>query len=271
NQLENDKWEVLFKPGKKVHIGTVISYGNGRLKGVCLEKYEDGTALIQLKYDGILMEILNELGEMPLPPYIEESLKDQDRYQTVYDKASSSAAATTAVIHFTEDYLTKINEKGINIVFVTLHIGLGTFKPVMNENIEEHDMHSEYYILNKESAKVLNETKQNNKQIISVGTTSTRVLESNINEEGYYEAKEKGINIVFVTLHIGLGTFKPVMNENIEEHDMHSEYYILNKESAKVLNETKQNNKQIISVGTTSTRVLESNINEAGYFEAKSG
>ena len=189
NQLENDKWEVLFKPGKKVHIGTVISYGNGRLKGVCLEKYEDGTALIQLKYDGILMEILNELGEMPLPPYIEESLKDQDRYQTVYAKASGSAAAPTAGLHFTEDYLTKIKEKGINIVFVTLHIGLGTFKPVMNENIEEHDMHSEYYILNKESAKVLNETKQNNKQIISVGTTSTRVLESNINEAGYFEAK----------------------------------------------------------------------------------
>jgi len=189
NQLEDDKWEVLFKPGKKVHIGTVISYGDGRLKGVCLEKYEDGTALIQLKYDGILMEILNELGEMPLPPYIEESLKDQDRYQTVYAKASGSAAAPTAGLHFTEDYLTKIKEKGINIVFVTLHIGLGTFKPVMNENIEEHDMHSEYYILNKESAKVLNETKQNNKQIISVGTTSTRVLESNINEAGYFEAK----------------------------------------------------------------------------------
>lgn len=189
NQLENDKWEVLFKPGKKVHIGTVISYGDGRLKGVCLEKYEDGTALIQLKYDGILMEILNELGEMPLPPYIEESLKDQDRYQTVYAKASGSAAAPTAGLHFTEDYLTKIKEKGINIVFVTLHIGLGTFKPVMNENIEEHDMHSEYYILNKESAKVLNETKENNKQIISVGTTSTRVLESNINEAGYFEAK----------------------------------------------------------------------------------
>src|SRR5690625_613876 len=189
NQLEDDKWEVLFKPGKKVHIGTVISYGDGSLKGVCLEKYEDGTALIQLKYDGILMEILNELGEMPLPPYIEESLKDQDRYQTVYAKASGSAAAPTAGLHFTEDYLTKIKEKGINIVFVTLHIGLGTFKPVMNENIEEHDMHSEYYILNKESAKVLNETKQNNKQIISVGTTSTRVLESNINEAGYFEAK----------------------------------------------------------------------------------
>src|SRR5690625_3829650 len=144
NQLEDDKWEVLFKPGKKVHIGTVISYGDGRLKGVCLEKYEDGTALIQLKYDGILMEILNELGEMPLPPYIEESLKDQDRYQTVYAKASGSAEAPTAGLHFTEDYLTKIKEKGINIVFVTLHIGLGTFKPVMNENIEEHDMHSEY-------------------------------------------------------------------------------------------------------------------------------
>src|SRR5690625_4085247 len=135
NQLEDDKWEVLFKPGKKVHIGTVISYGDGRLKGACLEKYEDGTALIQLKYDGILMEILNELGEMPLPPYIEESLKDQDRYQTVYAKASGSAAAHTAGLHFTEDYLTKIKEKGINIVFVTLHIGLDIGRASCRERV----------------------------------------------------------------------------------------------------------------------------------------
>src|SRR5699024_7828445 len=188
NQLENDKWEVLFKPGKKIYVGTVVSFGDGKLEAVCLEKLEDGTAIIELKYDGILMEILNELGEMPLPPYIEETLEDQERYQTVYAEAVGSAAAPTAGLHFTDSFLAKIEEKGVNLVFVTLHIGLGTFKPVLNENFEEHDMHSEYYIMSETSAKTLNETKRNNKRIISVGTTSTRVLETNISEEGYFKA-----------------------------------------------------------------------------------
>lgn len=188
NQLENDKWEVLFKPGKKIYVGTVVSFGDGKLEAVCLEKLEDGTAIIELKYDGILMEILNELGEMPLPPYIEETLEDQERYQTVYAEAVGSAAAPTAGLHFTDSFLAKIKEKGVNLVFVTLHIGLGTFKPVLNENFEEHDMHSEYYIMSEASAKTLNETKRNNKRIISVGTTSTRVLETNISEEGYFKA-----------------------------------------------------------------------------------
>ncbi len=186
-QLEGDKWEVLLKPAKKIYIGTVISFGGGKLKAVCLEKLDDGMIIIELQYEGILMEILNELGEMPLPPYIEETLEDQDRYQTVYAEAVGSAAAPTAGLHFTDSLLSEIKAKGVNLVFVTLHIGLGTFKPIIYDDFRNHDMHSEYYLMSEASAKILNQTKENNKRIISVGTTSTRVLESNVNENGYFE------------------------------------------------------------------------------------
>ncbi len=188
-QLAGDTWEVLLKPAKKIHIGTTIVFGDGKLEAICLEKLDQGRAIIELKYQGILMEILNELGEMPLPPYIKETLQDQDRYQTVYAEAVGSAAAPTAGLHFTESLLADIKNKGINIVFVTLHVGLGTFRPVTSEDFTEHDMHAEYYIITEESAEILNQTKINNKRIIAVGTTSTRVLESNINREGRFEAK----------------------------------------------------------------------------------
>lgn len=188
-QLAGDTWEVLLKPAKKIHIGTTIVFGDGKLEAICLEKLDQGRAIIELKYQGILMEILNELGEMPLPPYIKETLQDQDRYQTVYAEAVGSAAAPTAGLHFTESLLADIKNKGINLVFVTLHVGLGTFRPVTSEDFTEHDMHAEYYIITEESAEILNQTKINNKRIIAVGTTSTRVLESNINKEGRFEAK----------------------------------------------------------------------------------
>ena len=188
-QMEDDKWEVLLKPAKKIFEGTSIIFGEGKLEAVCLEKLDQGRAIIELKYSGILMEVLNELGEMPLPPYIKESLPNQERYQTVYAEAVGSAAAPTAGLHFTESLLSKIKAKGVNLVFVTLHVGLGTFRPVTNEDFTEHDMHAEYYVMSKESASILNETKANNKRIIAVGTTSTRVLESNITDEGLFEDK----------------------------------------------------------------------------------
>ncbi len=188
-QLAGDTWEVLLKPAKKIHVGTTIVFGEGKLEAVCLEKLDQGRAIIELKYQGILMEILNELGEMPLPPYIKETLQDQDRYQTVYAEAVGSAAAPTAGLHFTESLLAEIKNKGVNLVFVTLHVGLGTFRPVTSEDFTEHDMHAEYYIISEESAEILNQTKLNNKRIIAVGTTSTRVLESNVNENGLFEAK----------------------------------------------------------------------------------
>src|SRR5699024_9360165 len=168
---------------------------------------------IELKYEGILMEILNELGEMPLPPYIKEALQDQDRYQTVYAEAVGSAAAPTAGLHFTESLLTEIKNKGVNLVFVTLHVGLGTFRPVTSEDFTEHDMHAEYYIMSEESAEILNQTKLNNKRIIAVGTTSTRVLESNVNEDELFEAKS-GWTDIFVDRENILKTYKIAVNEN---------------------------------------------------------
>lgn len=196
-QMEADKWEVLLKPAKKIFEGTRIVFGDGKLGAVCLEKLDQGRAIIDLKYTGILMEILNELGEMPLPPYIKESLPDQERYQTVYAEAVGSAAAPTAGLHFTDSLLAKIKNKGINLVFVTLHVGLGTFRPVTSEDVTEHDMHAEYYVMNKESAEILNKTKADNKRVIAVGTTSTRVLESNITNEGLFE-ENSGWTDIFI-------------------------------------------------------------------------
>lgn len=185
---ENDTWECLTKPAKRVKLGTVVCFGNGELKAKCVGLGEEGIRHMQLIYDGILYEILDKLGSMPLPPYIHEKLEDKDRYQTVYAKEVGSAAAPTAGLHFTEDLLEKIKEKGIQFVPVTLHVGLGTFRPVNVENIKEHKMHSEYYSLSHEACNILNETKKNNKKIVVVGTTSVRVLETVMNKYG--ELKE---------------------------------------------------------------------------------
>lgn len=178
NEIENDTWKCLAKPARRVKIGTVVSFGEGLLKATCIKEYDEGIKEFSLKYDGILYEILDKLGTMPLPPYIHEKLKDQTRYQTVYAKNIGSAAAPTAGLHFTNDLLEKIRNKGVNVLFVTLHVGLGTFRPMKVENVQEHVMHSEYYMLTKEVADKLNEVKASGKKIIAVGTTTTRTLET---------------------------------------------------------------------------------------------
>src|SRR5699024_6410548 len=173
-----DIWEALVKPAKKVKAGTEIVFGDGRLRAICIEEKADGARLLQLEYEGILLETLEQLGEMPLPPYIKEQLTDQERYQTVYAKEEGSAAAPTAGLHFTTPLLNAIEQKGVNIVYITLHVGLGTFRPVTAHHMEDHHMHSEYYSMSEETARILNKTKQSKGNIISVGTTSTRVLET---------------------------------------------------------------------------------------------
>ncbi len=177
-EINNNEWECLTKPAKRIKEGTVISFGDGILKAVCISSLDDGIKHYKLIYNGILYEILDKLGEMPLPPYIHEKLQDKDRYQTVYAKNIGSAAAPTAGLHFTKELLDKIKSKGVNIAYITLHVGLGTFRPVAVTNIKDHKMHSEYYKMDKATANLLNETKANGKSIISVGTTSTRTLET---------------------------------------------------------------------------------------------
>ncbi len=186
--VEGNIWECLTKPAKRVKEGTIISFGNGLLKAKCTKVFDEGIRYIELIYDGILYEILDKLGTMPLPPYIHEKLKDQNRYQTVYAKEVGSAAAPTAGLHFTNELLDKIKEKGVNIAPVTLHVGLGTFRPVNTENVLEHKMHSEYYYLSQNTVDVLNKTKEMGNKIVVVGTTSVRVLETVMTKFG--ELKE---------------------------------------------------------------------------------
>lgn len=186
NDKGNNIWECLTKPAKRIHIGTVVSFGEDKLLMKCVKEKDEGIREFELIYDGILMEILDELGSMPLPPYIHEKLEDKNRYQTVYAKNLGSAAAPTAGLHFTNDLLEKIKEKNIQILFVTLHVGLGTFRPVKVDNVLEHKMHSEKYSMSKEVAKALNEAKKNNKRIISVGTTTTRTLETIYHKYGQF-------------------------------------------------------------------------------------
>ena len=176
--VEGDIWECLAKPGKRLHVGTIISFGNGLLKAEVIEKKDEGIVHVKLIYDGILMEILESLGTMPLPPYIHESLSDQSRYQTVYAKNLGSAAAPTAGLHFTNELLDEISKMGVEILYVTLHVGLGTFRPVEVSDITKHHMHSEYYIMTEDVAKKLNKAKEEGRNIYAVGTTSTRVLET---------------------------------------------------------------------------------------------
>lgn len=181
---EDRVWETLVKPGKKARPGAKISFGDGLLVGEVLEVVEDGNRLIRFDYEGIFEEILDQLGQMPLPPYITHQLKDKNRYQTVYAKHDGSAAAPTAGLHFTPELLREIQEKGVQIVRVTLHVGLGTFRPVKVENILEHHMHSEYYVVEEEAARQINETKRKGGRVIAVGTTSCRTLESASGEDG---------------------------------------------------------------------------------------
>ncbi len=186
--LVNDDWECLVKPARRVKVGTVVSFGEGKLKAECIAEEDEGIRHFRFLYQGILLEILEELGTMPLPPYIHEKLEDQSRYQTVYAKEVGSAAAPTAGLHFTKELLEHIKEKGVNVCYITLHVGLGTFRPVSVSNVEEHEMHSEFYSMKKEVAELLKETKKNGKRIIAVGTTTTRTLETIMSE--YSEFRE---------------------------------------------------------------------------------
>lgn len=185
---ENDNWEVLVKPGRKAKPGTVISFGDGLLECEVKEVIDDGNRIIQFSYDGIFEEILDRLGQMPLPPYITHELKDKNRYQTVYAKHEGSAAAPTAGLHFTNELLKNIEDMGVSIAHVTLHVGLGTFRPVKVEEITDHHMHSEYYHIEQQEADKINNAKKNGGRIISVGTTSCRTLESAADENGYLKA-----------------------------------------------------------------------------------
>ena len=194
-RIEGDKWECLAKPGKRAKIGTEFTFGEGKLKCKVVDIVEEGNRIIEFSYDGIFEQVLDELGEMPLPPYITERLDDRERYQTVYSKEQGSAAAPTAGLHFTKELLEEVKEKGVNIAYVTLHVGLGTFRPVKVDDVNEHIMHSEFYHLEEEDAKIINETKKRGNKIISVGTTSTRTLETIGDENGFVKAQSGWTNI----------------------------------------------------------------------------
>ena len=195
NNIEGEIWESIVRPGNQLHVGTKVIFGEGVLVAEILDTMEGGTRKVKFTYDGIFNEILDQIGLMPLPPYIHEELKEKDRYQTVYAKYHGSAAAPTAGLHFTDELLEKIREKGIEIANVTLHVGIGTFRPVKVEKIEEHHMHSEHYYIKPEDVEKINKAKQNGGRIISVGTTSTRVLESIADENGLVKETEGDTNI----------------------------------------------------------------------------
>ena len=194
-RIEGDIWEVMVKPGKKLMPGARVNFGNGALKAEILEKLDGGNRKVKFEYSGIFNEILNEIGLMPLPPYIHEKLKETDRYQTVYAKYEGSAAAPTAGLHFTDKLFEKLKEKGVEVANVTLHVGIGTFRPVKVENIEEHDMHSEHFYIKAEDAEKINKAKKEGHRVIAVGTTSCRVLESIADENGYVKEVEGDTSI----------------------------------------------------------------------------
>ena len=193
--LGNKQWECLAKPGRKLLEGQQVIFGNGELTAVVRKVCQDGNRIVEFFYEGIFLEVLERLGKMPLPPYIKAELQDQERYQTVYSREVGSAAAPTAGLHFTQELLEKIRQKGIKTAFVTLHVGLGTFRPVKVEDVHSHHMHSELCMLSEQTAKVLNETKKQGGRIVCVGTTSCRTLESLVNEDGSFEAKSRWTDI----------------------------------------------------------------------------
>ena len=195
NRKSKDTWEVILKPGKKAKLGTEFIFGNNELIGKVVDIIEGGNRIIEFRYEGLFENVLEKLGNIPLPPYIKKELKDKERYQTVYSKFEGSAAAPTAGLHFTEELLKEISKKGIDLTYITLHIGLGTFRPVKVANIEEHKMHSEYYEITKDCADIINNVKQNGGRIICVGTTSTRTLEAAALSNGKIEAKKAWTDI----------------------------------------------------------------------------
>ena len=196
---EGDKWETLVKPAKRMKVGSVVSFGDGRLKATVVEELEQGGRIIEFSYEGVFLEVLESLGEMPLPPYIKERLEDKERYQTVYAKENGSAAAPTAGLHFTEELMQKIREKGVNIVPVTLHVGLGTFRPVSVDSLEDHKMHSEYYNVSKETADMIEATKKAGKRVIAVGTTSIRTLETVARDNDGHVVPGSGWTDIFIS------------------------------------------------------------------------
>ena len=195
NNIEGDIWECIVRPGNKLHVGARVIFGDGLLKAEVLETMEGGTRKVKFSYDGIFNEILDKIGLMPLPPYIHESLKDNDRYQTVYAKYEGSAAAPTAGLHFTEELLQELQEMGVKIANVTLHVGIGTFRPVKEENVEEHKMHTEHFYIKKEDVEKINNAKKEGRRVIAVGTTSCRVLETIADENGFVKETEEDTGI----------------------------------------------------------------------------
>ena len=198
NNIEGDIWETIVRPGNKLHVGTKVIFGEGKLIAEILDTMPGGTRKVQFSYKGIFNEILDEIGLMPLPPYIHEELKDRDRYQTVYAKYDGSAAAPTAGLHFTPELLKKIEEKGVKIANVTLHVGIGTFRPVKEETVENHEMHTEHYYIKEEDARKINETKKAGKRVIAVGTTSCRVLETIADEHGMVKETEGDTRNIYI-------------------------------------------------------------------------
>ena len=199
NNIEGDIWETIVRPGNKLHIGTKVIFGEGKLIAEILDTMPGGTRKVQFSYNGIFNEILDEIGLMPLPPYIHEELKDKDRYQTVYAKYDGSAAAPTAGLHFTPELLKKIEEKGVKIANVTLHVGIGTFRPVKEETVENHEMHTEHYYIKEEDVRKINETKKAGKRVIAVGTTSCRVLETIADENGMVKETEGDTRNIYIS------------------------------------------------------------------------
>ncbi|WEG14070.1 tRNA preQ1(34) S-adenosylmethionine ribosyltransferase-isomerase QueA [Pullulanibacillus sp. KACC 23026] len=197
-QIEGDDWECLTKPAKRIKEGTVVSFGGGKLKAECVALLDEGRRRFRFSYDGIFQERLEELGTMPLPPYIREQLSDQNRYQTVYAKNNGSAAAPTAGLHFTEELLEAIRQKGVHIAFITLHVGLGTFRPVKVDSIEEHHMHAEFYQMTQETADVLNQTREKGNRIVAVGTTVIRTLETLAQKRDGYFQEDSGWTDIFI-------------------------------------------------------------------------
>ena len=193
--LGNKRWECLCKPGRKMQVGNEVIFGNGELTATVIDVKEDGNRIVEFHYDGIFLEVLERLGKMPLPPYIKAELQDQERYQTVYSKTVGSAAAPTAGLHWTPELLEKVRQKGVKIAFVTLHVGLGTFRPVKADNIHDHHMHSELCMISAETAEILNETKRSGGRVICVGTTSCRTLESLVKDDGTFDAGSKWTEI----------------------------------------------------------------------------
>lgn len=195
---QGDEWEVLAKPAKRLKVGSQVSFGDGRLTATIIEELEHGGRIVRFDYDGIFLEVLESLGEMPLPPYIHEKLENRERYQTVYAKENGSAAAPTAGLHFTKELLQQIEDKGVHIVYLTLHVGLGTFRPVSVDNVDEHEMHSEFYSLSEEAAATINQVKKNGGRVVAVGTTSIRTLETIGNKFDGKVAADSGWTNIFI-------------------------------------------------------------------------